>query len=112
MKFQKGIIKVYESFGILNLFCPYRPNGSYLLHFELFEEKIVLKMLLDLCKGEGWANMTDIKVNGKSMEKIDGDFAANIPEKGTFEGTYVCKPEKIKEDLRKKLGVKYLIWVA
>ena len=54
--------------------------------------------------------MKDIKVNGKAMEKIDGDFAANIPEKGTFEGTYVCPPEKVKDELRKKIGVKYLSW--
>lgn len=112
MKFQKGIIRTYESFGILNMFCPYRPNGSYLLHFELFEEKQVLKMLIDLCKGEGWANMKDIKVNGKAMEKIDADFAANMPDKGTFEGTYVCPPEKVKDDLRKKIGTKYLSWPA
>lgn len=69
-------------------------------------------MLIDLCKGEGWANMKDIKVNGKSVEKLDGDFAANMPEKGTFEGTYLCPPEKVKEELRKKIGTKYLSWAV
>lgn len=90
-------MRIYDAFGILNLFCPFRPNGSYLLHYDKFEEKIVLKMLLDLSKGEGWANMKDIKLNGKATEAINAEFAANIPEKGTFEGTYVCPPEKLKE---------------
>jgi hypothetical protein len=67
-------------------------------------------MLLELSKGEGWKNMKDIKVNGKAMEEINGEFAANLPEKGTFEGTYVCPPEKVKDELRKKLGTKYLNW--
>jgi len=69
-------------------------------------------MLLDLSKGEGWANMKDIKINGKATESINAEFAANLPEKGTFEGTYVCPPEKVKEELRKKIGTKYLNWVV
>jgi hypothetical protein len=51
------IRNVYSSFGILNLFCPFRPNGSYLLKLDIYEERIVCKMLLELSKGEGWANM-------------------------------------------------------
>ena len=55
--------------------------------------------------------MKDIKINGKATESINAEFASNIPEKGTFEGTYVCPPEKVKEELRKKIGTKYLAWV-
>ena len=68
-------------------------------------------MLLDLCKGEGWTNMTEIKFNGKTIE-VNAEFASSINElkAGTFEGTYVCAPEKVKMDLRQKLGTKYLSW--
>ena len=82
-----------------------------MLKLDIFEEKIVLKMLLDLCKGEGWANMTEIKFNGKTIE-VNADFAGSINElkAGVFEGTYVCPPEKVKMELRQKLGTKYLSW--
>jgi hypothetical protein len=33
-----------------------------------------------------------------------------MPDTGIFEGTYNCPKEKVKEDLRFKLGVKYLDW--
>lgn len=99
MKFPTAIRDVYQSFGILNLFCPFRPNGSYLLKLDIFEEKIVLKMLLDLCKAEGWTNMTEIKMNNKTIE-VNAEFASALPETGVFEGTYVCPPEKAKMDLR------------
>ena len=69
-------------------------------------------MLLELCKGEGWGNMQQIKMNGKAMESVSMDFLSNLPPTGTFEGMYVCAPEKEKEDLRVKLGVKYLDWPA
>jgi hypothetical protein len=39
MKFPEAMRDVYQSFGILNLFSPFRPNGSYLLKVEIFEEK-------------------------------------------------------------------------
>lgn len=109
MKFPTAIRDVYQSFGILNLFSPFRPNGSYLLNLAIFEEKVVLKMLLDLCKGEGFPNFTEIKLNNKVVE-VNAEFAATLPETGMFEGTYVCPPEKAKMDLRQKLGTKYLSW--
>jgi len=102
--------QLYDCFGILNLFCPYRPNGSYLFKMDIYEERLVCKMLLELSKGEGWANMKDIKVNGKPLEAVNGEFLQALPTTGTFEGTYVCPPEKEKGELRNKLGVKYLDW--
>jgi hypothetical protein len=109
MKFPEAIRDVYKSFGILNLFSPFRPNGSYLLKLDIFEEKVVLKMLLELCRGEGWGNMTEIKMNNKVIE-VNAEFSSSLPETGTFEGTYVCPPEKAKMELRQKLGTKYLSW--
>jgi hypothetical protein len=98
-KFPQVMRDLYDSFGILNLFSPFRPNGTYLLNVQIFEEKIVLRMLLDLSRGEGWANMRDTKFNGKPFE-VNGEWASNLPESGTFEGTYVCEPAKVKMELR------------
>ena len=51
-----------------------------------------------------------MKLNGKKMEQVNPDFLANLPEKGTFEGTYICPPEKEKPEARNKIGIKYLNW--
>jgi len=41
----------------------------------MFEERLVCKMLLELCKGEGWGNMSDVKMNGKAMaDGVTGEF--------------------------------------
>jgi len=67
-------------------------------------------MLLDLCKGEGWGNMKEIKMNSKALEAVNQEFYSSLPESGVFEGTYVCPADKVKLDLRQKLGTKYLGW--
>ena len=64
-KYPEVMQKLYKQFGILNLFCPFRPNGAYLLNLKIYEEKIVCRMLCDLAKNEGIANMTEIKMDGK-----------------------------------------------
>ena len=111
MQNQKAIIKTYEAFGILNLFSPQRPNGAYLLKMDVYEERLVCKILLELSKGEGWGNMTEVKVNGKAMaDGVNGDFLSALPDTGVFEGTYNCPAEKVKADLRNKMGTKYLDW--
>lgn len=102
--------KLYKHFGILNLFCPHRPNGSYRLNLGLFEERQVCKMLLELSKVEGILNIQDIKINGSTVEKISNDFMKNTPSKGVFEGTYLCEKEKEDFELREALGTKYLGW--
>jgi hypothetical protein len=104
------IVAVYEKFGILNMFCPYRPDGNYLLDLSKYEEKIVAKMLCELCKAEGWALMTEIKLNGQEVEKLNADVIRSMGDSGIFECKYQCPEEKIKEDVREKLGVKYLEW--
>ena len=112
IKFPEAIKNVYESFGILNLFCPYRPNGSYLLKLDIYEEKLVLKILCELCRAEGYANMTDIKINGKPVAALSPEFAQALPDTGSFEGTYICPNEKEKIEVRRKIGIKYLDWEA
>lgn len=55
VKYPEAIREIYKRFGILNLFNPHRPNGSYRLDMGIYEEKIVCKMLLELAKAEGVA---------------------------------------------------------
>lgn len=53
VKYPEAIKEIYKRFGILNLFNPHRPNGSYRLDMSIFEERIVCKILLELAKAEG-----------------------------------------------------------
>ena len=55
IKFPEAIVEIYKRFGILNLFNPFRPNGSYRLNLALYEERTVCKMLFELAKQEGFA---------------------------------------------------------
>jgi hypothetical protein len=55
VKFPEAIREIYKRFGILNLFNPFRPNGSYRLDLSLYEERVVCKMLFELAKQEGFA---------------------------------------------------------
>jgi hypothetical protein len=90
VKFPEAIRDIYIRFGILNLFNPHRPNGSYRLDLSIYEEKIVCKMLLDLSKVEGLTQMTNVFLDGKEYEKIDKEFIDKLPQSGIFEGTYIC----------------------
>ena len=51
-------------------------------------------MLCEIAMKEGAALMTNIKLNGKAVEKMTRDFARKPPEVGAFELTYACPPEK------------------
>jgi hypothetical protein len=53
VKFPDAIREIYRRFGILNLFNPHRPNGSYRLDLSIYEERIVGKILIELAKAEG-----------------------------------------------------------
>lgn len=53
VKFPEAIQSLYKRFGIINLFNPFRPNGSYRLDLSIFEERIVSKILIELAKQEG-----------------------------------------------------------
>lgn len=73
---------LYKQFGILNLFSPFRPNGTYLLDLGIYEERIVTKILSELAVKEGLGNMSEMKYQGKPMEKLTGDFIRKMPEFG------------------------------
>ena len=85
---------LYKQFGILNLFCPLRPNGSYMLRLGIYEERIVCKILCEICVKEGIAFMENVKVNNKPMEKMTREFARKPPETGIFECTLAVPTEK------------------
>lgn len=54
--------------------------------------------------------MTAVKLAGVSVEKMTNDIARTLPDEGKFECNYLCPPEKIKLEVREKLGQKFLDW--
>jgi len=64
------------------------------LHLDIYEERTVCKILSELALKEGIIFMENIKIGGKPMEKMTREFARKPPEKGIFEATYACTPEK------------------
>lgn len=102
--------KLYKQFGILNLFCPFRPNGTYLLNLAIYEERLVCRMLCELANKEGLAFMTEIKLAGKPVDKLTVDFVKRVPEAGMFEAKYECPSEKESQEFREAMGRKYLDW--
>jgi hypothetical protein len=48
--------------------------------------------------------MTNVTIDGKPQEPVNKELADKLGESGIFEGTYICLPANIKEDLREKLG--------
>lgn len=94
------------------MFSVYKPDGTYLLNLSIYEEKVVAKLLCELCKAEGWALMTEIKLNGKSIEKLTPDIIKSLPDTGMFDCKYMCPEDKVKKDARDKLGAKFLDWIV
>jgi len=66
--------------------------------------------LVELARAEGFQFMTDIKVNDKAVEKMSNDVFKGLPEYGSILLTYQCPKEKVKDDVRDKLGAKFLDW--
>eukprot|EP00351_Strombidinopsis_sp_SopsisLIS2011_P003429 CAMPEP_0116875426 /NCGR_PEP_ID=MMETSP0463-20121206/7386_1 /TAXON_ID=181622 /ORGANISM="Strombidinopsis sp, Strain SopsisLIS2011" /LENGTH=65 /DNA_ID=CAMNT_0004521055 /DNA_START=2787 /DNA_END=2981 /DNA_ORIENTATION=- len=64
--------------------------------------------MLELAKGEGWANLQNVSLNGKQVAAVNNEFLRQLPTFGTFEGTYMCEEAKQKEEVRENLGRKYL----
>jgi hypothetical protein len=52
--------------------------------------------------------MTNVSLDGKAQETVNKEFVDKMGENGIFEGTYICQPANISEDLRERLGQKYL----
>jgi len=65
-------------------------------------------MLLELAKTEGYAQMVQVSLDGKAVETVNKEFVDKLGDTGIFEGTYICQPTNVNEDLREKLGQKYL----
>jgi hypothetical protein len=78
VKFPEAIREIYRRFGILNLFNPHRPNGSYRLDLSIYEEKLVCRILMDLAKVEGYAQMTNVNLDGKPIETVNKELADKI----------------------------------
>jgi len=38
------------------------------------------------------------------LQSVNKEFVDKMGESGVFEGTYICQPANIKEDIREKLG--------
>ena len=92
VKSPETIRDIYKRFGILNLFNPQRPNGSYRLDLNIFEEKLVCKILFELAKSEGYNQFTNVIFDGKPIETVNKEAQEKVLEKssGVFEGTYIC----------------------
>jgi len=65
-----------------------------MLNLGIYEERTVCKMLGELAYKEGVTNMTEIKLNGRPVEKLTQDFVRKMPEVGMVELTYYCELEK------------------
>lgn len=52
--------------------------------------------------------MTNVSLDGKAIEAVNKEFADKLGDVGIFEGTYICQPTSVNEDLRERLGQKYL----
>ena len=54
----------------------------------MFEEKLVLKILLELAKAEGYSQFSNVSLDGKAQETINKEFGDKCLEKqsGVFEG--------------------------
>jgi len=59
-----------------------------LLNLGIYEEKVVAKLLCELCKAEGWALMTEIKLLGKTVDKLTPEIIKTLPDAGIFECNY------------------------
>jgi hypothetical protein len=90
VKFPEAIIDIYKRFGILNLFNTFRPNGSYRLDLSVYEERTVCKILFELARQEGFAQMTNVHLDGKPHETVNKEFMDKLGDSGIFEGTYIC----------------------
>ena len=100
----------YKSFGIFNLFNPTRPDGDYLLNLTIYEELQIAKLLCELARAEGWVMLSAVKLNNKVIEKMTFEISKTLSEFRTFECKYACPTEKVKKEIREKMGAKYFDW--
>lgn len=104
----KGMKEIYKRVGIINLFSPYHPEGSYELNLQFYEERMVFNMLCELAKKEGMDCIVSILYNKKSVDKTE--FIGAAHKDGIVELVYSCDQKNAKVEARKNLGDKYLNW--
>ena len=86
--------KIYNAFGILNLFSIQRLNGMYWLDLGLFEERIVAKILIELAKVEGFDKIINASLNGKAIPVFTKEIADKMNfNQGILEFMYLCSNE-------------------
>ena len=111
---------LYKRVGILNLFNPSHPDGSYLFNLKLHEERAMFTILGDLDKREGGKAITKVSHNKAAIDNVD-QFLKSLPKEGTsaasdllgvVELTYVCPEGAAKPPVRQTIGEKYLAWNA
>ena len=86
--------KIYNAFGILNLFSIQRLNGMYWLDLGLFEERIVAKILIELAKVEGFDKIINASLNGKAIPVFTKEIADKLNfNQGILEFMYLCSNE-------------------
>jgi hypothetical protein len=54
--------------------------------------------------------MTNVSLDSKSAESLNKEFIDKLGDTGVFEGTYICQPANVKEEVREKMGQKFLDW--
>lgn len=101
---------IYNRFGIFNLFSPHKWTGSYRLDLEIYEERCVCQILLELAKAEGYQYMTNVTMNSKPIAEINAEFEKNLPKEGIFEGSYVPPEDAANNEARERVGKKYFNW--
>ena len=72
---------IYKRVGILNLFNPYHPDGTYEFNLQIYEEKMMLNVLCELAKREGVKCMTNVLQDKKAVESIE-QFIKVPPKEG------------------------------
>ncbi len=85
---------VYCRLGYLNLFCPWKPEGNYILDLKSFEERQVAKMLYHM-------GYVEPKVNGDNFRRLSYDphYSGNPDEFFVFNENWK------KEDNWKQFGL-------
>jgi hypothetical protein len=54
--------------------------------------------------------LSAVKLNNKGVEKMTFEISKTLSEFRTFECKYACPPEKVKKEIREKMGAKYFDW--
>jgi len=111
MKNEEGIKRVYNGFGILNLFNPFRTNGSYKLELAKYEERNVACMIMEMVKSEGVDKLTILRLNDKDILATASDFISTaLPTEGILDFRFDCPEEKMNNKVRTKVVKKYIHW--